>query len=133
MSKMEGISVKTPLTYSEIDGPYRLNKTLGETVKQNFKNLLLTSPGERIMLPEFGAGLRRLLFEPMAGDTFGKVVTSIRMQVKRYMPFLAIEEVSFQTNENNPSIPLNQVNVLIRYNLGDISSSDTLKITQVND
>jgi len=41
--------------------------------------------------------------------------------------------VSFQTNENNPSIPLNQVNVLIRYNLGDISSSDTLKITQVND
>ena len=27
------------------------------------KNLVLTSPGERIMLPDFGAGLRRLLFD----------------------------------------------------------------------
>tara|TARA_R100001015_G_C4566701_1_gene125498 strand:- start:59 stop:460 length:402 start_codon:yes stop_codon:yes gene_type:complete len=133
MSKMQGISVSLPLTYSSQDGPFKLNKTLGEVVRQNFKNLVLTSPGERIMLPDFGAGLRRLLFDQQGKQTFSEVVSSIRSQVDRYMPFIVIEKISFQTTENDPSIPFNQVNVLIRYNLGDLSSSDTLKITQVND
>ena len=42
---MAGISVKLPLFVSEFDGPYALNKTLKDTVKQNFKMLLLTIPG----------------------------------------------------------------------------------------
>ena len=36
MSKLEGISVKLPLSYSQEDGPYKLNKTLGDVIKQNF-------------------------------------------------------------------------------------------------
>ena len=55
---------------SKKDGPFKLNKTLGEVVRQNFKNLVLTSPGERIMLPDFGAGLRRLLFDQQGKQTF---------------------------------------------------------------
>jgi phage baseplate assembly protein W len=133
MSKMQGISVKLPLLYSKVDGPYQLNKDLGQVVKQNFKNLVLTSPGERIMLPDFGAGLKRLLFQQQGKDTFGQVVSSIRSQVNLYLPFINIEEISFETSENDPSISFNQVNVIIRYNLGDLSSTDTLKITEVND
>ena len=130
---MYGISPKLPLKESNQDGPYGLTKTITEAVKQNFKNLILTSPGERVMLPDFGAGLRRLLFNQQGKQTFSEVISSIRSQVDRYMPFIVIEKISFQTTENDPSIPFNQVNVLIRYNLGDLSSSDTLKITQVND
>ena len=48
-----GISPKLPLAVSAPDG-YRLTKTPAEAVKQNFKNLILTSPGERVMIPEFG-------------------------------------------------------------------------------
>ena len=48
MSAREGISVALPLVYSDLDGPYRLNKNLKEVVVQNFKNLVLTSPGESI-------------------------------------------------------------------------------------
>lgn len=33
-------------------------------VEQMVRQLLLTSPGERVDLPEFGCGLRRLLFAP---------------------------------------------------------------------
>jgi phage baseplate assembly protein W len=33
-------------------------------VEQMVKQVLLTSPGERIDLPEFGCGLRRLVFAP---------------------------------------------------------------------
>ena len=34
-------------------------------VDQMIKQVLLTDPGERVCLPTFGAGLRRLLFAPM--------------------------------------------------------------------
>ena len=33
-----------------------------EQAKSNIKNLLLTNRGERVMQPEFGSGLRELLF-----------------------------------------------------------------------
>ena len=49
MSSLQGISVRLPLAYSKEDGPYGLNKNIGQVVKQNFKNLVLTSPGERPM------------------------------------------------------------------------------------
>mgnify|MGYP003354002300 CR=1 FL=1 len=32
-------------------------------MKQNFKILLLTNPGERVHFPKFGVGLRNYLFE----------------------------------------------------------------------
>jgi hypothetical protein len=41
---MAGISVALPLQMDETDGAYRLNKNLKDTVKQNFKMLLLTNP-----------------------------------------------------------------------------------------
>ena len=47
------------------DGPAVFNQsfTTKEQVKSNLINLLLTSPGERLMNPTFGVGIRNLLFE----------------------------------------------------------------------
>ena len=44
-----------------------------EHVRDELLQLLLTSPGERLFLPDFGGGLRRLVFEP-ASDTLRNVV-----------------------------------------------------------
>ena len=132
-NKLEGISVALPLVYDGQDGPYRLNKTINDVVKQNFKNLILTSPGERIMLPDFGAGIRQMLFESYTAETFRKVQGRIMEQVSRYMPFLEIENISFQTSETNISLSPNSVRVIIQYNLGAINESDTLIITETND
>jgi len=35
-----------------------------ELIKQNILQILLTRPGERVMLPEFGSYLKNLVFEP---------------------------------------------------------------------
>ena len=35
-----------------------------EHVRDELLQLLLTSPGERLFLPEFGGGVRKLVFEP---------------------------------------------------------------------
>lgn len=129
MSKRQGISPKLPLTYDYVDGPYRLNKTLGETLKQNFKNLILTSPGERIMEPEFGVGLKRLLFENIDGDVMGEVVARLKEQVNIYMPSINLIAVDFITSDENPTLSLNEVTVSITYNILPSNARDQLDIT----
>ncbi len=37
-----------------------------EDVRQSIRIILGTDPGERVMRPDFGAGLRALVFEPMS-------------------------------------------------------------------
>ncbi len=37
-------------------------------VREQIEQVLFTNPGERVFRPEFGAGLRRLLFEPNAAS-----------------------------------------------------------------
>jgi phage baseplate assembly protein W len=46
-------------------------------VEQMIAQILLTTPGERADLPQFGCGLRQLLFAPL-GDP---LVATLRMQV----------------------------------------------------
>ena len=56
----------------------------------NFKNLMLTNPGERVMLPNFGAGIRQLLLRQTEA-LFDKVRARIFGQVRTFMPFVTIE------------------------------------------
>ena len=69
---MPNYSPTLPLTIDELDG-YKMNKNIKDVIRQNFKMLILTSPGERIMLPDFGAGIRRFLFEPIIPTQFSKI------------------------------------------------------------
>tara|TARA_A100001391_G_C4933604_1_gene242518 strand:+ start:250 stop:654 length:405 start_codon:yes stop_codon:yes gene_type:complete len=129
-NKLEGISVSLPLTYDNVDGPYELNKTLKDVVKQNLKNLVLTSPGERVMLPDFGAGIRRLLFEPNTGQVFSTAKDRITAQVTRYMPFVQLEDLVILTSDQDASLSPNAARLILKYNIGAINESDTLIITQ---
>ena len=61
---MYGIGPELPLNRDIKFGNFGLITNFKDQVKQNFKNLLLTSPGERIMNGDFGVGLRNYLFEP---------------------------------------------------------------------
>ena len=54
---MAGISPKLPISKNKEDG-YTLTKTYLESTQQNLKNLLLTVPGERMMDPDFGVGMK---------------------------------------------------------------------------
>jgi len=48
-------------------------------VEQMIRQVLLTSPGERADLPEFGCGLRQLLFAPFSDA----LTTTTQMQVQQ--------------------------------------------------
>lgn len=104
MSK--GLSPKLPLAKDPEDG-YALNKDYSDLVKQNLKMLLLTAPGERIMEPEFGIGLRNYLFENNTNSTYSEIETRIREQVKFYMPFVEVQQVNFNSPQGDNSLGIN--------------------------
>ena len=126
---MFGFSVRLPLAYGNDDGPYILNKNILSVARQNLKNLILTSPGERIMIPEFGVGIKNYFFQQINGDVFSELSTNINDQVSRYMPFVNIEEIKFVTSEDNSTLAFNEVGVSIKFNLGALPYTDILTIT----
>jgi phage baseplate assembly protein W len=54
-------------------------------VDQLLRQLLLTSPGERACLPQFGCGLRRLVFAPQAEGLKSAVELQIRSAVTQWL------------------------------------------------
>ena len=119
---MPGIAPKLPLQTSPADG-YALTKTLKETMKQNFKMLVLTAPGERMMDPEYGVGLRNYLFDQNVTTTRSSLSSAIENQVQTYMPFLRIGNISFPESENP-----NMLHVRIQYSIPNIGARDVLDL-----
>jgi phage baseplate assembly protein W len=116
-----GISVKLPLVYNSEDGPYQLTKTLPETIKQNFKNLVFTAPGERIMDTTFGVGIHHLLFENDNDDAIDLFKERLYDQTQKYLPFVSI--VNVETEMNNHTL-----NVEIQYFIPQLGIGDDLVI-----
>lgn len=118
----KGYSVALPLNYNKEDGPYALNKSMIDVVKQNLRMLVLTDKGERIMLPNFGVGLRRFLFNNFSQTTKIEIESAIVEQVKRYMPFVRIESVDVLEDTND----INKLVVQISFYVSALNLKDTL-------
>ncbi len=124
---MAGFSPKLPLTL-DVDDGYALTKDLKELAKQNFKNLVLTSPGERIMDPEFGVGIRSYLFENNSVQTHGRIDARVRSQVQKYLPYIDIDSIEFNNMDVNPNVSENFLGVRISYRIKKLAISDVLEI-----
>ena len=122
---MAGISPKVPLRRDYEDG-YLMNKSLREVIKQNFKSLLLTSPGERVMDPTFGVGLRNYLFEQNSVLLKEQIMENVYEQVSRYLPFIKIEQVNIDSDDTGATL---MVSVL--YAVPSINTRDQISITSV--
>lgn len=105
---MRGIGVKLPLVLSDTDGPYELTKTFIESINTNLKMLILTSPGERIMYPDFGVGIKRYLFEGYTSNVSKMISQSIMSQAKTYMPYLEINNINIYPLSPDEMFSLNE-------------------------
>ena len=131
---MSGISPKLPLYIDPVDG-IGLNKTLKQMTRQNLKMIILTSPGERIMHPKFGVGLRRYLFMNNTSRTLSDISRKIEQQVRTYLPTVRIRSIKF-LSENGEEVrssfesssSSNYVKLVIDYEIPSAFVSDTLDI-----
>ena len=93
-----GLDAKLPLYSDKIAGFYELTQTVKDNIKQNLKMLLFTTPGERMMLPEYGVGIKMFLFENTP-ETY--IIQRVREQVKEYMG----DKITIKTLEVNRTTP----------------------------
>jgi phage baseplate assembly protein W len=118
-----GLAVQIPLILDEEDGPYKLIKEYGTLVRQNFKMLLFTNPGERLMDANFGVGMRRFLFENASFSTLSEISSKISEQTAKYMPFLEIDDIDFADTD----LDSNFLHVKITYTISPLSVTDILE------
>lgn len=121
---MYGIAPKLPIRFSKQGTPLN-TLTIKENTQQNLKNLILTSPGERIMDSNFGVGLRRYLFENNTPVLRQKLENRIIEQVERYMPFVNITELNILYSDNNQSV----MDIKLRYGIRGIASEEILSLS----
>jgi len=126
---MSGLSPKLPLMISEEHGAYGLNKTFKEATKQNFKNLLLTEPGEKMMDPAFGVGLRRLLFEQDIRYVQSEIEARIQNQVRMYIPHIILLDVELLNRYEESALSPNVISLKIKYRIIPLNEQDLLDIT----
>jgi phage baseplate assembly protein W len=121
---MSSFGVSLPIMYDSTDG-FQMLKKIRDVVKQNFKMLVLTNPGERVMEPDFGVGLKKYLFENYGHGTYQAIDTRIRKQVARYLPVVSINEINF----GQTGIESNILDVSIHYTIPAIAESDLIEFT----
>ena len=65
-----------------------------EDIRQAVLLILETAQGERVMRPEFGAGLHKLLFEPLNNTTMALAQHHVEQALIRWEPRIDLMEVS---------------------------------------
>ncbi len=71
-------------------------------VRQSILLLLSTSPGERVMRPDYGCDLRRLVFSPNDATTAGLAVHFVRQALTRFEPRVEILHLDAESHRQDP-------------------------------
>lgn len=108
--------LKFPLQNGET-GFFDQSFTSFEQAKANLQNLLLTKKGERVMQPEFGTGLQRVLFEPIDEAFEEKVRDTITRNVSFWLPYINIKNIEVEMTDELKD--KNQVNLHLEFTVGN--------------
>ena len=104
-------------------GVFKSTFSTKDQIKSNLINLLLTYKGERVLNPQFGADLPRLLFEPINNETLLKIENQIVTSVSTYIPEITITNI-----EITPDTDKNTIYVNVIYQLKLSGTTDNIII-----
>jgi phage baseplate assembly protein W len=110
-----GIGENGQLVWSE--GP--------QNIREAIRIILLTEPGERLMLPDFGAGLKRFLFEPNTVTTHRLIQQQISESLEQWERRINLKSVAVEPDPED----LQAASVTIHYNLVTTGAAEQLSLT----
>jgi phage baseplate assembly protein W len=86
------IGIKTPVALGDNgDGLFAMYTNIQDVVHDNFRNLLLTNHGERLVHYDFGGNLRPLVADFSSKENFdGEAMIRINTAVAKWMPFMTL-------------------------------------------
>ena len=75
-----------------------------EKVEQSLRLILFTAPGERVLQPEFGCGLRDLVFRPNTVTFRAQLADIVREAITRWEPRVDLIDVIVETSVASPTL-----------------------------
>lgn len=107
-SNVANTNTQTPFGISLLTstaGTFQTVYTYEDQARNNFKNLLLTYPGERTGdWINFGCNLKEIIFEPNINEIKPDIVDLIQSAVATWLPYINIQDIDIKTAEDDPSL-----------------------------
>ena len=75
-------------------------------IKNDLLQLLLTSPGERVMRPEFGTALKGFMFEQLTDSDVEALRQSILFSIERFEPRVSVVTLHIDRDDGNNLIKI---------------------------
>ena len=116
-----GVGISLPF-----DGYTGINSTYSTqaATKSNLLNFLLTDNRERIFNPNFGSGIRSMIFEQITTSTAGDLTNMITQEIATYFPNIIISQL-----EVTPIEDLNTLQIFFRYSVALTNIEDEIQVT----
>jgi phage baseplate assembly protein W len=96
-----------------------------DSVRQAILLLLSTIPGERVMRPDYGCELYRLIFSPNDDTTAGLAIHYVQKAIKRWEPRAKIEFLDAAPNAQDRA----RLDILLEYRLVATQALETLSFS----
>lgn len=116
----KGVGIKIPF-----DGSIGLNitYTTKEATKSNILNFLLTGKRERIMNPNFGAGIREQLFEQITSNNIENIEDVIKFGLNDYFPQVQLNNLTVNSFPDQ-----NVIQIYFSYSIRNTNIQDEIII-----
>lgn len=95
----------------DIQGLFDIN-----AISQSITNILLTTPGQKILNPEFGIDLRQYIFDPVDDFTTQEIQADIEEKLPNLEPRIELESV-----EVTADIDEQQYNIVLQINVPSLN------------
>lgn len=126
MSKPYGRHLSFPFRIGP-DGRTRQVDNLDAHVRDELIQLLLTNQGERPFLPEFGGGLRRMVFEPANEAALGMTKAMLTQAIGTWLDNrIILEDLQMEVGEA-------AIEVVIQFRVAGTEDSRILRFQRMND
>jgi phage baseplate assembly protein W len=123
LQKNIAIGLSLPFGLCGNDKLFNQTYSTKDQIKSNLINLLLTNKGERVLNPEFGSDLKRILFEQITPSTEDNIRNTINTAINIYVPEVTADEIIINNNPDS-----NTINITVNYILNLPGTSDQITI-----
>jgi phage baseplate assembly protein W len=108
-----GVGWKFPPSFDRATGSIMLVSE-EEDIRESLFILLSTKPGERVMLPEYGCDLHKMVFESVDSSMISQIKSMIENSILFFEPRIILDKIDIQSDRNTDGLLLIDVHYTIR-------------------
>ena len=121
-------------SYKDLSFDFTANPQTGDvatvkdavSVKRGIKNVLLTAPFERLFQPEFGSGIKNMLFEPMTPLTEQRLSDACRDAIDAWEKRASVIDITVIPEED-----YNRYRVAIKFSINNSLITEELDVENI--